>query len=154
MTGSTEQEVLAQVKRPAGALTAFGCAQSDSGPGHRLRLPKRATRKTFVRTGQDLSHVAAEITHQKRRVHRTLIGTDVLQDLRLHLGGMVDGVSCCREDKDRYWRMETETNPVPNVTAMPALSAGGAMDTRQPGPLKCNIYSTCIDSFRAASHLQ
>lgn len=92
LTGSTEQEVLAQVQSLAGARTASGSTQPDFGPGHHLRLPKRATRKTCVRTGQDLQHTATEVTLQKISVHRALIGTDELQDLRLHYVGALRSV--------------------------------------------------------------
>lgn len=76
----------------AGARTAAGSTQSDFGPGHHLRLPKRATTKTFVRSGQGFQHTAAEITLQKISVHRALIGTDQLQDLRLHYVGTLRSV--------------------------------------------------------------
>lgn len=76
----------------AGARTASGSTQSDFGSGHHLRLPKRATRKTFVRSGQALQHAAAEITLQEITVHRALIGTDELQDLRLHYVGALRSV--------------------------------------------------------------
>lgn len=92
LTESTEKEVFAQVQSLAGARAASGSTQPDFGPGHHLRLPKRATRKTFVRTGQGLQHTAAEITLQNISVHRALIGTDKLQDLRLHYVGTLRSV--------------------------------------------------------------
>lgn len=84
LAGSAQQEALTQVQLPAGALTALGPAESQPGPGHHLRLPKRATEDKFVPVGNDLRHAAAEIRYQIFSVNRPLVGADELQDLCFH----------------------------------------------------------------------